>query len=83
MDASKRAITLKYLLWPTIKQIEVTKLDSDSLTSFADELICARHIFRIGTGIRWRNEKAGPLLSEVNYVGTWRADDGLTDFELG
>lgn len=32
---------LEYLLWPTIEQIEVTKLDSNSLTRLANELICA------------------------------------------
>lgn len=46
---------MRDLLWPTVEEIEITEFNPNSLTWLANELIRARHIFRVGTGIRWRN----------------------------
>jgi hypothetical protein len=72
-------ILFVYLLWATIEKIKITKFDSDSLTWFSNELICARHIFWIGTGIRWWNEKAWTFLSVIYYIGTRRPLNRLTN----
>lgn len=71
------------LLWSTEEEIKITKFDSNPLAGFSDELICARHIFWIGTWIRWWDEKTCTFMCKVDYIGTWRTRNGLSDIVLG
>lgn len=70
-----------YSLWSTKKQIEIAELESNALRWFADELIRARHVLRIGTWIRGRNEDVRLVFVRRYRVGARRTADRRTDFE--
>jgi hypothetical protein len=71
-----------YSLRSTVEEIEISKFDSNPLAGLSNELICARHIFWIGTWISWWNKETCTFLCKVYNIGTRRANHGLSNIEF-
>lgn len=71
------------LLGSTVEQIKIAKLQPYTLAGFTVELICARHIFWIGTWIRGRYKNIGFIFLRRYLVRTTATAtaDGSSDFK--
>lgn len=75
--------TVFYSLWSAEEQIEISKLETNALRWLADELIRARHVLGVGTGIRGRYEDVRLVLVRRYRVRARRAADRSADLEDG